>query len=194
MKKGLLVILSGPSGVGKGTIREYLMKDKNVNLQYSISMTTRSPRNGEINGKDYFFVTREEFLNALKHHKLLEHAKFVDNYYGTPKDYVEKLRNEGKNVLLEIETRGAKQIIDKMHSDDEISIFLVPPSLEELEKRIRGRKTETEDLIKKRMAKAKRELKKEIFYDYIVENDTPENAANKILNIILSHIKKDETN
>ena len=108
MNKGLLVILSGPSGVGKGTIREYLMKDKNVNLQYSISMTTRSPRNGEINGKDYFFVTREEFLNALKHHKLLEHAKFVDNYYGTPKDYVEKLRNEGKNVQVYYEDKKVK--------------------------------------------------------------------------------------
>ncbi len=194
MKKGLLIILSGPSGVGKGTIREYLMKDDTVNLKYSISMTTRSPREGEVNGRDYFFVTHEEFLDALKNHKLLEHAKFVDNYYGTPKDYVEKLRNEGKNILLEIETKGAKQVIDKMHSDDEISIFLVPPSLEELEKRIRGRKTESDEVIKKRLAKAKRELKKEVLYDYVVVNDTPKNAAERIIQIIQSRLKKNEIN
>ena len=100
MKKGLLIVLSGPSGVGKGTVRKVLMKDDSLNLAYSVSMTTRNPRNGEVDGEDYFFVTLETFENNIKNGELLEYAKFVSNYYGTPKFYVEKLRNEGKNVLL----------------------------------------------------------------------------------------------
>ena len=96
---GLLIILSGPSGVGKGTVRKVLVQDESLNLAYSISMTTRGPRNGEVEGKDYFFVTKEKFLEALQKNELLEHARFVDNYYGTPKDYVQKLREQGKNVM-----------------------------------------------------------------------------------------------
>ncbi len=190
MKKGLLIILSGPSGVGKGTVRPYLMENKEIGLTYSISMTTRNPRNGEVNGVDYFFVSHEEFLDAIKKRKLLEHATFVNNSYGTPKEYVEKLREEGKNVLLEIDTNGAKQVMKKMHGDGEISIFLVPPSLEELEKRIRGRKTETEETIKKRLIKAKRELKKQDLYNYVVVDDTPLQAANEIINIIKNKLDK----
>ncbi len=187
MNKGLLIILSGPSGVGKGTIRNFLMDDKDINLSYSISMTTRSPRNGEVDGVDYFFVSHEAFLEAIKKRKLLEHAKFVNNYYGTPKDYVEELRNKGQNVLLEIETNGAKQVIKKTQNDEgRISIFLVPPSLEELENRIRGRNTENDETIKKRLSKAKRELKKQDLYDYVVVNNTPEQAANEIIDIIKS--------
>ncbi len=185
MKKGLLIILSGPSGVGKGTIRKYLMDNKDINLSFSISMTTRSPRNGEVDGVDYFFVSHEAFEEAVKKRKFLEHARFVDNCYGTPKDYVEKLRNEGHNVLLEIETNGAKQVIKKTINDDgRISIFLIPPSLEELERRIRGRQTENEETIKKRLQKAKRELKKQSLYNYVVVNNTPEQAANEIIDII----------
>ncbi len=190
MKKGLLIILSGPSGVGKGTVRPYLMDNKDIDLTYSISMTTRNPRNGEQNGVDYFFVSQEEFLEAVKRRKLLEHAKFVNNCYGTPKEYVEKLRNEGKNVLLEIDTNGAKQVMKKMHGDGEISIFLIPPSLEELENRIRGRKTETEETIKKRLSKAKRELKKQDLYNYVVVDETPIQAANEIINIIKNKLNK----
>ena len=145
---GLLIILSGPSGVGKGTVRKVLVQDESLNLAYSISMTTRGPRNGEIEGKDYFFVTKEKFLEALQKNELLEHARFVDNYYGTPKDYVQKLREQGKNVILEIETNGAREVIEKTKGDKGvISIFIMPPSFEELRSRIEKRKTEPERII-----------------------------------------------
>ena len=129
--KGLLIVLSGPSGVGKGTVRQVLMKDASLDLCYSVSMTTRKPRIGEINGQDYFFVNKEEFLKHIENNDLLEHAQFVDNYYGTPKAYVEKLRNEGHNVLLEIETNGARQVMEKVKS----GLGYVPDDLaEELKK------------------------------------------------------------
>jgi len=184
MKKGLLIILSGPSGVGKGTIREYLFKNKSINLVFSISMTTRKPRNGEINGVDYFFVSEEDFIKSINEDKLLEYTKFVNNYYGTPKEYIEKRRNEGKNVLLEIETNGAKQVMNKFKGNGEISIFLAPPSFEELEKRIRGRRTESEEVIQERLKKAKLEMNCEGKYNYVVINDSPELAATKIIEII----------
>ena len=187
MERGLLIILSGPSGVGKGTVRKELMKDASLNLVYSISMTTRLPRNGEKEGIDYFFVTFDEFKKAIKEGKLLEYAKFVDNYYGTPKDYVDKIRDEGKNVLLEIETHGAKEILKKKSSNDEIFIFLNTPSFEELERRIRERKTESEEVIQERLKKAQIEISLKSMYDYVVINDTPANAAKRIKEIILSH-------
>lgn len=190
MKKGVLIILSGPSGVGKGTVREVLMQ-KDLNLAYSISMTTRSPRPGEIDGVDYFFVSKNEFKQAIDNNELLEYAVFVNNYYGTPRDYVEKLRNEGKNVILEIETQGAKRVID-LYKEDEglITIFILPPSFEELEKRIRGRRTEEESIVQERLTKAKRELKLKNIYQYNVINDTPEQAASEIGSIIETRIKK----
>ena len=141
MKKGLLIILSGPSGVGKGAVRRVLMENNDMDLAYSISMTTRAPRPLETDGVDYFFVDDETFERNIAEGNLLEHASFVGNKYGTPKDYVEKLRNEGKNVLLEIEVQGAMQVLDKMKGDDIISIFLIPPSMADLEKRIRKRRT-----------------------------------------------------
>ena len=154
---GLLIILSGPSGVGKGTVRKVLVQDESLNLAYSISMTTRGPRNGEVEGKDYFFVTKEKFLEALQKNELLEHARFVDNYYGTPKDYVQKLREQGKNVILEIETNGAREVIEKTKGDKGvISIFIMPPSFEELRSRIEKRKTEPERIINERLEKAKK--------------------------------------
>ena len=145
MKKGLLIILSGPSGVGKGAVRRVLMENNDMDLAYSISMTTRAPRPLETDGVDYFFVDDETFERNIAEGNLLEHASFVGNKYGTPKDYVEKLRNEGKNVLLEIEVQGAMQVLDKMKGDDIISIFLIPPSMADLEKRIRKRRTEPEE-------------------------------------------------
>ena len=184
MKRGLLVILSGPSGVGKGTVREILMKDKSLNLEYSISMTTRKPRNGEQNGREYFFTTRDEFEKKIKNGGLLEHAEFVSNYYGTPKDYVDGELDKGKNVLLEIETKGAQQVMEKLKGKDVISIFLLPPSINDLEKRIKGRKTETEDVIKLRLSKAYKEIQLKALYDYNVINDTPEQAAKRIAEII----------
>lgn len=190
MKKGLLIILSGPSGVGKGAVRRILMEDKSLNLAYSISMTTRKPRPMEVDGQDYFFVDEETFEKNVESGNLLEHASFVGNHYGTPRDYVEKLRNEGKNVLLEIEVQGAKQVLAKCQGDDVISIFLIPPSMEDLEKRIRKRRTETEEVIQFRLKKARGELASKYDYKYIVLNDIVERAAFEIQSIIKENIAK----
>ena len=186
MKRGLLIVLSGPSGVGKGTIRKILM-EKNLNLAYSISMTTRQPRVGEVEGEDYFFVSPKRFKEAIKNNELLEYAVFVNNYYGTPKEHIEKLRNKGKNVLLEIETQGARNVIEQYKDDEKfITIFLLPPSMEELEARIRGRRTEEEAIVQERLSKAKRELKLKSLYEYNVINHTPDQAAGEIEEIIKS--------
>lgn len=182
MGKGQLFILSGPSGVGKGTIRERIMANHNLNLSYSISMTTRKPRVNEKDGEDYFFVDEETFDKKIKNGELLEYATFVGNKYGTPKDFVDKLLNEGKNVLLEIEIEGAKQVMAKC--PDAITIFMVPPSFEELEKRIRGRRSESEDIIQQRLAKAKREMKLQNDYKYVVINDSISRVSDEITNII----------
>ncbi len=189
MRKGLLIIISGPSGVGKGTVRQFIMNDPSLNLAFSVSCTTRAPRIGEVNGREYFFITKKEFEKNIKEEKFLEYAYFCGNYYGTLIDFVDKLRNEGKNVIVEIETNGAKQIISKLNGNDEISIFIIPPSLEELEKRIRGRKTETEDVIKQRMEKAKEELKLQKLYDFVVQNITPEQCGEEIKQIIKNKLK-----
>lgn len=190
MKKGLLIILSGPSGVGKGTVRKIVMRDKSLNLAYSISMTTREPRAKEKDGVDYFFVSNEEFEENVANGNLLEHAEFVGNKYGTPSDYVEKLRNEGKNVILEIEVNGAKQVLAKIDKKDRVTIFLLPPSIEELESRIRHRRSETEDIIQARLEKAKREMSEQNKYDYVVVNDTVNRAASAIKSIIRRNINR----
>ena len=187
-KKGLLIILSGPSGVGKETVRKVVMRDKDLNLAYSISMTTRLPRKKERDGVDYFFVSNEEFERNIKEDNLLEYAEFVGNKYGTPREYVEKLRNEGKNVILEIEVNGAQQVLTKTDKEDRISIFLVPPSLQELETRIRNRRSEPEDVIRARLAKASREINLKNKYDYVVLNDRVSRAAEKIKAIIRKNI------
>lgn len=189
MKRGLLIIMSGPSGVGKGTVRRLVMADKSLNLAYSVSMTTRPRREHETPGVDYFYVTKEEFQKTLDEDGFLEHAQFIGNYYGTPKAYVEKLRNEGKNVLLEIEVEGAKQVISKCHGSDVVTIFLIPPSMEDLEQRIRKRGTESEEVIQQRLAKAQRELELKYAYDYPVINDTVKSAADQIRKIIRDKIK-----
>lgn len=185
MKKGLLIVFSGPSGVGKGTVRKQVFKNEELNLAYSISMTTRLPRKGEVDGQDYFFVTREDFIKALENNDLLEHAEFIGNFYGTPKSYVEKLREEGKNVFLEIEVEGAKQVLDHYKDDpDVLSMFLVPPSLKELENRIRGRRSEEEEIIKARLGKAKRELVLKKNYQFVILNDNVNRASDEISRII----------
>ena len=186
MKKGLLIVYSGPSGVGKGTILNKLMPQEDLNLVYSVSMTTRKPREGEVDGVNYFFVSHERFLEAIKNNELLEHARFVDNDYGTPKAYVEEQRNQGKNIILEIEVEGAKQIIKKC--PDCISIFLVPPSLEELENRIRGRQTDDDETILKRLSKARHEIKETELYKYVVCNKDVEETAQEIREIILKEM------
>ena len=187
MKKGLLIIVSGPSGVGKGTVRDYYMKDESLNLTYSISMTTRQPRQGEVDGVDYIFVTREEFEQKIKEGEFLEWAEFVGNYYGTSLTQVNKLREQGKNVILEIEVQGANIVKEKC--PDAISIFIIPPSIEELERRIRGRRSEAEEIIQQRLAKATQELKLVGNYKYVVCNDDPELAA-EVIGLIIKRNQK----
>ena len=188
MKRGLLIILSGPSGVGKGTVREQLFKEESLNLAYSISMTTRYKRPGEKEGIDYFFVDVDTFKKKIEQGELLEYAQFVGNYYGTPKAYVDQLLDEGKNVVLEIEVQGALQVMKKV--PDALTIFLVPPSMEELEKRIRGRRTEAEDVIKERLDKARREIATKDQYKHVVVNDDVMRAKDDIVKIIEENMKK----
>ena len=186
MAKGLLIVISGPSGVGKGTVRDLFVGDPELNLAYSISMTTRAPRKTETNGVDYFFVSEDEFKKAIANDELLEYAKFVGNYYGTPKAYVDKLRAEGKNVLLEIEVQGAKQVVEKC--PEALSIFIIPPSLDELEKRIRSRKSEPEEIIQERLQKAIKEMDLISQYKYVVCNEDAQLASDLISLIIKRHI------
>ncbi len=179
--KGMLIILSGPSGVGKGTVRNEIFNIVD-DIEYSISMTTRKPRPGEVDGKDYIFVSREEFMNIVDQGKMLEWAEFVGNCYGTPLEKVEETLNEGKNVLLEIEIQGALQVKEKMK--DALFIFLMPNSFQELESRLRKRGSEPEEIISERLEKAKREIPLKDNYNYVVINDEVERAAKQILDII----------
>ncbi|KAB7669227.1 guanylate kinase [Bacillus sp. B1-b2] len=184
VEKGLLIVLSGPSGVGKGTVRKEIFSQENTSFEYSISMTTRLPRVGEVDGVDYFFKSREDFEELIEQGKLLEYAEFVGNYYGTPVDYVRETTLKGKDVFLEIEVEGAKQVREKF--PDGLFIFLSPPSLSELKNRIVTRGTETEEIINNRMLAAREELEMMHLYDYVVENDTVENAVKKIKAIIVA--------
>lgn len=191
-EKGLLIVISGPSGVGKGTVRKALFHRAGHNLDFSVSMTTRLPREGEIEGKDYFFVTKEKFEEELARGNLLEHAKFVNNYYGTPKDKVIEQLEEGKEVVLEIEVQGALQVKAKM--PDAVFIFIAPPSWKALETRLIHRGTETSDIIYERLNKARHEIMFASSYDYIVVNDEIENAVDKIMAIIRAeHAKTSRT-
>lgn len=189
-QRGLLIVLSGPSGVGKGTVRKELFSQPDTNYEYSISMTTRSPREGEVDEVDYFFKTRTEFENLIEQGQLLEYAEFVGNYYGTPLEYVNKMRDAGRDVFLEIEVQGAAQVRDKV--PDGLFIFLAPPSLSELEDRLVGRGTESEEVIASRLGAARQELEMMNLYDYVVENDEVENACDRINAIIIAeHCKRE---
>ena len=181
-RRGLLIVLSGPSGVGKGTVRKELFSQPDTNYEYSISMTTRAPRVGEVDGVDYFFKSREEFEQLIEQGGLLEHAEFVGNYYGTPLAYVHETIEAGRDVFLEIEVQGAAQIREK--APDALFIFLAPPSISELEQRLIGRGTEPGDVIAKRIATAREEVEMMSLYDYVVENDEVTNACDKINAII----------
>ena len=180
--RGLLVVISGPSGVGKGTVRKELFNMPEQNFVYSVSMTTRPKRPGEVDGKDYIFVTREEFEQKIKENKFLEYAEFIGNYYGTPKDEVNKQLEIGKEVILEIDVNGASQVRSQMK--DAVFIFLVPPSREALYNRLKQRGTESDEIINRRVEKANREFKLAYKYDYIVVNDEVHNAADRIMAII----------
>ncbi|MBQ9048513.1 MAG: guanylate kinase [Solobacterium sp.] len=190
MPKGLLIVISGPSGVGKGTVLKEFMDDPALRLSYSVSMTTRQMREGEKDGVNYHFVTREQFEEAIKNDELLEWTEFVGNYYGTPVKGVEELRNEGKNVLLEIEVDGCCQV--KKKCPDALTIYIIPPTMEELESRIRGRKTEPEEIVQQRLAKAAKEMERISEYKYVVCNDDVKLAADIIRVIIERHIEKNE--
>jgi len=189
-ERGLLIVLSGPSGVGKGTVRQAIFSQEDTKFEYSISVTTRKPREGERNGVDYFFKTREEFEHMIENKKLLEWAEYVGNYYGTPVDYVEQTLSEGKDVFLEIEVQGALQVREAF--PEGLFIFLAPPSLSELQNRIITRGTESEELIRNRMAAAKEEIEMMDAYDYVVENDDVDLACERIKAIVLAeHLRRD---
>ena len=191
-ERGLLVVLSGPSGVGKGTVRRALFQMPNHDLVYSVSMTTRAPRPGEVDGVDYYFVSKETFLQRIKENKFLEWAEFVGNYYGTPRDKIEEQLDQGKEVVLEIEVEGALQVRKQMK--DAVFIFLVPPGKMALYERLKLRGTDTLEMIDKRMKKAESEFLLAHKYDYIVVNDEVNNAADRIMAIIRAeHAKTERT-
>ncbi|MGE4589114.1 MAG: guanylate kinase [Acidaminococcaceae bacterium] len=179
--QGVLLVLSGPSGAGKGTICNKLREKRN-DLSYSVSATTRAPRNGEVDGKDYFFITIDHFKEMIENDEMLEYAEIYGNYYGTPKPYVMNILEQGKDVVLEIDPQGALQI--KKRFPDAVFVFIVPPSLDELTKRIYKRGTDSEEVIKRRLSSATSELEYASKYDYIIVNDEVEKATNKVSNII----------
>lgn len=173
-KKGLLIVISAPSGGGKGTVLKELFR-RNGNLRMSVSATTRAPRPGEEHGVHYYFITQDEFKQNIENGAMLEYAEYCGNFYGTPKAPVQAWLDEGYDVVLEIEVQGGRQI--KAAAPDCVSVFLLPPSLEVLEKRLRGRGTETEAVIEKRLAAAREEIPCVRDYDYAVINDTVEQAV-----------------
>ncbi|WP_405380599.1 guanylate kinase [Phascolarctobacterium sp.] len=179
--KGVLLVVSGPSGAGKGTICQ-MLRDRLPDLGYSISVTTRQPRNGEVDGVNYFFKTVPEVQDMIAKGELLEYAEVYGNYYGTPRKYVMDLLDKGQDVLLEIDIQGALQI--KKRFPEGVFVFIVPPSLEELSARIYKRGTDSVDVIERRMASAAGELTYAAEYDYIIVNDIAEKAANKVLTIM----------
>ncbi|HBI8422152.1 TPA: guanylate kinase [Enterococcus faecalis] len=189
-ERGLLIVLSGPSGVGKGTVRKAIFDSEENDFQYSISMTTRKQREGEVDGVDYYFRSREEFEAMIEAGEMLEYAEYVDNYYGTPLTYVNQTLDEGKDVFLEIEVQGAKQVKDKV--PDGVFIFLTPPDLAELKSRIIGRGTDEMSVIEERMAVAREEIEMMALYDYAVVNDEVPLAVQRIKDIIASeHFRVD---
>jgi len=179
--RGLLIVFSGPSGSGKGTVLKEALKKSN-DLCVSVSATTRAPRDGETDGVDYMFYSKEQFLELVSGNGFLEWACFCENYYGTPRAEVERLLDSGKNVVLEIEVQGAMKIKEKC--PDAVLIFNLPPSMEELKKRLVGRNTDAEDVIKKRLETAVWEISQADEYDYILVNDVIEAAADRFLAII----------
>ena len=189
-ERGLLIVLSGPSGVGKGTVRKAIFDSEENDFQYSISMTTRKQREGEVDGVDYYFRSREEFEAMIEAGEMLEYAEYVGNYYGTPLTYVNQTLDEGKDVFLEIEVQGAKQVKDKV--PDGVFICLTPPDLAELKSRIIGRGTDEMSVIEERMAVAREEIEMMALYDYAVVNDEVPLAVQRIKDIIASeHFRVD---
>ncbi|MBS7576854.1 MULTISPECIES: guanylate kinase [unclassified Enterococcus] len=181
-ERGLLIVFSGPSGVGKGTVRKAIFDNENHEFEYSVSMTTRAQRPGEVDGVDYFFQSKVEFEEMIKKGEMLEYAEYVGNYYGTPLKYVNETLDQGKDVFLEIEVQGALQVKEK--APDGVYIFLTPPDLIELRERITNRGTDSEEVINERMQKAREEIEMMQLYDYAVVNDEVSHAVERVLKII----------
>lgn len=187
-KEGILVVVSGFSGAGKGTIMKQLMKTYD-NYALSVSATTRKPREGEVHGREYFFVTVEEFEKKIAEGELIEYAKYVDNYYGTPTDFVMEQRRMGKDVILEIEIQGALKVKEKY--PDALMLFLVPPDAQTLKERLVGRGTETADVIHDRLERAAQEAQEMGSYEYIIVNDDLDTCVKQVHELIQSaHCKK----
>lgn len=185
--KKKLFVISGSSGVGKGTVLKGFLA-KNPNFMLSISCTTRAPRKGEVDGINYFFLTKEEFQNCIDNNKFLEWAEFAGNRYGTKKKYINQCLDEGKDIILEIDTQGALQV--KKQMPEAVLIFICPPSIEALENRLRGRHTEDESTIKRRLQEVKIELERAENFDYKVVNDDLDNAIAELENIIVGEQEK----
>ena len=181
-ERGLLIVFSGPSGVGKGTVRQEIFSTTDHKFEYSVSMTTRQKRPGEVDSVDYFFRTREEFEELIKNGQMLEYAEYVGNYYGTPLTYVNETLDKGIDVFLEIEVQGALQVKKKV--PDGVFIFLTPPDLDELKDRLVGRGTDSEEVIRQRIERAKEEIALMREYDYAVVNDEVPLAAERVKRII----------
>ena len=180
-QRGILVVVSGFSGSGKGTLMKTLL-EKYDNYALSISATTRQPRAGEENGREYFFVTKEQFQEMIREDHLIEYAQYVDNYYGTPKAYVEKQMDAGKDVILEIEIQGALKV--KEQFPETLLVFIMPPSAEELKRRLVGRGTETEEVIQSRLERAVKESEGIERYDYLLVNDDVERCSEEMHRLI----------
>ena len=181
-ERGLLIVFSGPSGVGKGTVRQEIFSTPDHKFEYSVSMTTRAQRPGEVDGKDYFFRSREELEELLRNGQMLEYAEYVGNYYGTPLTYVNETLDKGIDVFLEIEVQGALQVKKKV--PDAVFIFLTPPDLNELQERLVGRGTDSEEVIAQRIERAREEIALMSEYDYAIVNDEVPLAAERVKRVI----------
>ena len=181
-ERGLLIVFSGPSGVGKGTVRQEIFSTPDHKFEYSVSMTTRDQRPGEVDGKDYFFRSREEFEELIRNGQMLEYAEYVGNYYGTPLTYVNETLDKGIDVFLEIEVQGALQVKKKV--PDAVFIFLTPPDLNELQERLVGRGTDSEEVIAQRIERAREEIALMSEYDYAIVNDEVPLAAERVKRVI----------